>query len=145
MKVFLGSDHAGVEMKDMLRGYLTEKGFEVEDLGPEGADSVDYPDYGAAVGRAVIAEPGSYGVLICGTGIGIGMAAHKVKGVRAAVVHNEFTARAAKEHNNANVISFGARVIDDEMARKIVDEFFGAEFEGGRHERRVEKIMQLEN
>jgi ribose 5-phosphate isomerase B len=145
MKVFLGSDHAGVEMKDMLRGYLIEKGFEVEDLGPEGADSVDYPDYGAAVGRAVIAEPGSYGVLICGTGIGIGMAAHKVKGVRAAVVHNEFTARAAKEHNNANVISFGARVIDDEMARKIVDEFFGAEFEGGRHERRVEKIMQLEN
>jgi ribose 5-phosphate isomerase B len=145
MKVFLGSDHAGVEMKDMLRGYLIEKGFEVEDLGPEGADSVDYPDYGAAVGRAVITESGSYGVLICGTGIGIGMAAHKVKGVRAAVVHNEFTARAAKEHNNANVISFGARVIDDEMARKIVDEFFGAEFEGGRHERRVEKIMQLEN
>lgn len=145
MKIFLGSDHAGVEMKAMLRDYLTEKGFEVDDLGPETDDSVDYSDFGAAVGRAVMNEPGSYGVLMCGTGIGIAMAAHKVKGVRAAVVHNEFTARAAKEHNNANVISMGARVIDDEMARKIVDEFFGNEFEGGRHERRVDKIMQIEN
>lgn len=145
MKVFFGSDHAGFEMKNMLRDYLAAKGFEVKDLGAFSADSVDYPDYGEAVGKAVVAEPGSYGVLVCGTGIGIGIAANKVRGVRAATVHNEFTARAAKEHNDANVISLGARVVDNEMAKKIVDEFFGAEFQGGRHEARVCKIMDIEN
>lgn len=145
MKVYLGSDHAGYKYKEMLLGYLAEKGFEVEDLGAKSEESVDYPDYGRAVGEAVSSDPGSYGVVVCGTGIGITMAAHKVDGVRAATVHDEFTAEMAKKHNNANVIGMGARVIDEEMAKKIVDVFFSNDFEGGRHERRVEKINAIEN
>ncbi len=145
MKIYFGSDHAGYKYKEMLRGYLEGKGFEVEDLGTNGEESVDYPDFGRAVGEAVAGDPGAYGVLVCGTGIGIAMAAHKVKGVRAATVHNEFTAQAARGHNDANVIAMGERVVDEEMAKKIVDAFFGAEFEGGRHEKRVGKITAIEN
>ena len=145
MKIYLGSDHAGFQMKEVLRAYLADEGFEVEDLGPENEESVDYPDFGRAVGEAVVADEGSYGLLVCGTGIGIGIAANKVDGVRAATIHDEFTARAAREHNNANVISMGARIIDDEMAKKLADAFFEAEFEGGRHERRVNKITAIEN
>lgn len=145
MKVYLGSDHAGYKYKEMLMGHLAEKGFEVEDIGANSEESVDYSDFGRTLGERVGAEPGNYGVLVCGTGIGIGMAAGKVDGVRAATVHDEFTAEMAKKHNNANVIAMGERVIDEEMAKKIVDTFFGAEFEGGRHARRVDKITAIEN
>jgi ribose 5-phosphate isomerase B len=145
MKIYIGSDHAGYKYKEMLIGHLLEKGFEVEDVGANSEESVDYSDFGRTVGERVGVEPGNYGVLVCGTGIGIGMAAGKVDGVRAATVHDEFTAEMAKKHNNANVIAMGERIIDEEMAKKIVDAFFGSEFEGGRHARRVDKITAIEN
>ena len=145
MKWFAGSDHAGVELKDKLVAMLRGLGDEVEDLGTTGAASVDYPDYGAAVGRAVVAAgPEARGLLVCGTGIGISIAANKVAGVRAALVHDAFTAEAARGHNDANVIALGARVVGPGVAEQAVRIFRDARFEGGRHAGRVAKMMELE-
>lgn len=145
MKIAIACDHAGLEMKEHLMDYLNQKKIEFKDFGTDSAESCDYPDFAKAVAKNVAGKKADYGILICGTGIGMSMAANKVKGIRAATVHNEFTAQAAKEHNNANIICLGARVLDKHKAEKILDSFFSAKFlgntkEGKRHKRRVEKI-----
>lgn len=145
LKISIGSDHAGFELKEHLKDYLKSKGFQVIDVGTNSAESCDYPDFAKAVAKNVSRKKANVGVLICGTGIGMSMAANKVKGIRAAAVHNEFTAQAAKEHNNANIVCLGARVLEKHKAESILDSFFSAKFlgnskEGERHKRRVEKI-----
>jgi len=144
MKIALGNDHAAVEMKFFVKKYLEEKGYEVLNLGTDTLDSVDYPDFGAAVGRAVTGGEAELGIAICGSGVGISIAANKVKGVRAVCCSEPYSARMSREHNNANVLCFGARVIGQEMAKMIIDEFLAAKFQGGRHEKRVNKILALE-
>ena len=146
MKVYMGSDHAGYAMKKVLHKYLEEKGMEVLDLGVfDEVNSVDYPDIAREVGEKVIENEGAFGVLICGTGIGMGIAANKVKGIRAATVHDATTARLAREHNNANIVAFGQRIVGNQVAKEILDAFFASEFQGGRHGGRVEKITAIEH
>ena len=137
-KVFLASDHAGFELKNELKEAIKRLGYEVVDLGTNDKNSVDYPDYAHLLASKL--EPNCYGVLVCGTGIGISIAANRHKNVRCALCHDEFTARLAREHNDANVIAFGARVIGAGVAISAVEAFLKTEFEGGRHERRVKKI-----
>ena len=145
MKIGFGCDHTGFEMKRALMEHLTEKGYECVDYNtPEEEVRVDYPVPGRRVGEAVASGEVDKGVLVCGTGLGISLAANKVPGIRAAVCSEPVTAALATRHNNANIISMGARIVGLEMAKSIVDAFFGAEFEGGRHARRVEMIMDIE-
>ncbi len=144
MKWYAGSDHAGVRLKRVLIEALRELGDEVVDLGTEGEESVDYPQFGAAVGRAVVGELGTLGLIVCGTGIGISIAANKIKGVRAAVVHDDFTAAAARAHNDANVVAMGARVIGPGVAESALTVFRSTQFSGGRHQRRVDQTIALE-
>ena len=143
-KIAIGSDHAGFEEKEKIKKVLDEIGVEYEDFGTNSLDSVDYPDFGAKVGRAVASGEVEQGIVVCGSGIGIAIAANKIQGVRAAQAWNEETARLARQHNDANVLSIGARVLPEEEIPKIVSAWFEADFEGGRHERRVEKIAELE-
>jgi ribose 5-phosphate isomerase B len=138
--IVIASDHAGVELKSMMSDDLKAMGFKVKDLGTSTTDSVDYPDFGHAVGKAVEAHEAKAGVVICGTGIGISIAANRHPGVRAALVHDETTARMAREHNDANVLAMGARVVPSDKARTLLKTFFETPFEGGRHARRVEKL-----
>jgi ribose 5-phosphate isomerase B len=138
--IVIASDHAGVELKSMMSDDLKTMGFKVKDLGTSSSDSVDYPDFGHAVGKAVEAHEAKAGVVICGTGIGISIAANRHPGVRAALVHDEFTARMSREHNDANVFAMGARIVAPEAARALLKTFFETPFEGGRHARRVEKL-----
>ncbi len=144
MRVFIGSDHAGFRLKEAIKPYLIERGFEVHDVGTDSEESVDYPDYAAKVAKAVADGEADRGVLICGTGIGMEMAANKVKGVRAAMVTDPELARMMRAHNDANVLTLGGRYLDEETAKEILDVFFDTEFEGGRHQRRVDKIAALE-
>lgn len=144
MRIKLGADHAGVALKTHLAEKLAEEGHEIEDLGPFSETSVDYPDYAAAVAQAVVADPTSLGILICGTGIGVAISANKVRGVRAASCNDLFAARLAREHNDANVLTLGARVIGEGLAEAIVETFLGTPFAAGRHQQRVEKITALE-
>lgn len=144
MKIAIGADHAGYEVKEQIKQQLDEMNIAYDDLGTNSLDSVDYPDFGAAVGRKVASGAADEGIVVCGSGIGIAIAANKVKGVRAAQAWNEETARLARQHNDANVLSIGARVIPNAEIPKIVKAWFDAKFEGGRHERRVEKISALE-
>jgi len=144
MKFFIATDHAGIEYKDFVIDLLKSKGIEVEDLGPYSKDRVDYPDYAKKCALAVAQNSGSYGILICGTGIGMSLAANKVKGIRAALCHDAYTAAMAKAHNNANILCFGQRVVGLGVVESIIDAFINTQFEGGRHETRVEKIMQIE-
>ena len=136
MKIAMGSDHGGIHLKEHLKSYLLDKGFEVEDYGTYTEASVDYPDYAAAVAEAVAAKKQEYGILICGTGIGISIAANKIKGIRAALCGDCFSAQMSKEHNNANILCMGERVIGLGLAEKIVDTYLNSEFLGGRHARR---------
>lgn len=145
MKIAIGNDHAAVEMKNEIKAYLESKGHEVINFGTDTSASCNYPDYGKAVGKAVASGEAECGVLICGTGVGISMAANKVKGVRAAVCSEPVTARLTKQHNDANIIAFGARIVGIELAKEIVDAYLDAEFEGGRHQTRVDLIMAIEN
>jgi len=146
MRIAIGSDHAGVELKALVKNHLEEGGHVVDDLGTDDPKvSVDYPDYGAAVGRGVVAGSADFGIAICGTGIGISIAANKVRGVRAAVAHDVTTARLAREHNHANVLCFGARVIGPQTATDLVDEFMVAVPQEGRHLNRLAKIAALED
>ena len=140
MKVVIGNDHAGVEFKNQLKEYIESKDIEVINIGVDTLDSVDYPDIAKSVCKKVLDKEADFGVLICGTGIGISIAANKVEGIRAALVHNEVTARLSKQHNNANVIVFGARVLGIEVAKSSFDSYLEAKFEGGRHQNRVNKI-----
>lgn len=144
MKIAIGSDHAGFETKEKIKHQLQEMNLEVEDLGTNSTASVDYPDFGAAVGRRVASGAADEGIVVCGSGIGIAIAANKIHGVRAAQAWNEETARLARQHNDANVLSIGARVLPEEEIPKIVAAWFDAKFEGGRHAGRVEKISELE-
>lgn len=145
MTIGIGNDHAAVEMKNEIVDYLVEKGYDVVNYGTDTHDSCDYPVYGEKVGRAVAAGYVDCGILICGTGVGISLAANKVKGVRAVVCSEPYSAKLSKQHNNTNILAFGARVIGIEMAKMIVDEWLGAEFLGGRHQKRVDMIMAIEN
>ncbi len=144
MKVFIGSDHAGFAVKGFVIELLQKRGYEVEDMGTYSSERVDYPDYAAKVARAVADNPGTWGVLICGTGIGMSIAANKIKGIRAAEVHDYYTAQMARAHNDANVLCFGERVVGPGVIESIIDAWCTTEFEGGRHAGRVEKIMALE-
>jgi ribose 5-phosphate isomerase B len=144
-RIAIGSDHAGYEAKELAKSELAALNLEVLDKGAQGLDSVDYPDFGAAVGRAVASGEVERGVVICGSGIGISIAANKVPGVRAALCWNEETARLAREHNDANVLCFGARFIEPALAARMVRVFMETEFAGGRHAQRVEKLSQLDN
>ncbi len=143
-RIALGADHAGYRVKETIKKYLLEAGYRVDDLGTSSEESVDYPDYGRAVGERVARGESDLGILACGTGIGISIAANKVPGIRAAVAHNAMTARAAREHNDANVLAVGGRVVTDAQAIEIVREFLAAQFAGGRHQRRIDKIAQIE-
>jgi ribose 5-phosphate isomerase B len=144
MKIYAGSDHAGFQLKKTLIAAARELGHEVEDLGPETAERVDYPDFGAKVGRAVAADPGSRGLLCCGSGIGIGMAANKVPGVRCVTAWDETSARLSRQHNDANAIAFGERLMGETTARAALEVWLSAEFEGGRHAGRVAKLDQID-
>lgn len=143
-KIALAADHAGFEEKEKLKSTLTELGVEFEDMGTTSSDSVDYPDYALKVGRAVADGDFDQGLLVCGSGTGMAIAANKVHGVRAAVAWSPDIARLAREHNNANVLSLPARFVSDDQAKEILKAWFDADFEGGRHERRVEKIVEAE-
>ena len=144
MKIGIGNDHVAYDMKLEIKAYLEELGHEVVDYGAYSSDRCNYPDFGEKVGRAVAAGEVECGVLICGTGVGISMAANKVRGVRACVCSEPYTARLSKAHNHANIIAFGARVIGVEMGKMIVDEFLKTEYMYGRHQERVDLIMDIE-
>lgn len=141
MKIFIGSDHAGYSLKEEIKNYLQEKGHEVLDHGANSAtESVDYPKYGHMVAKSVVADGSTLGVLVCGSGIGISIAANKVEGARAALCHSVELAKLARQHNNANMISIGARFTESKLAFEMVDAFLTTEFEGGRHQTRVDMI-----
>ncbi len=145
MKIAIGNDHVAVEMKNLVKEHLEKKGYQVINFGTDTSESTNYPVYGKKVADAVASGECDFGVLICGTGVGISLAANKVKGIRACVCSDPYTARLTRLHNDANIIAFGARVIGPELALMIVDEFFKAEFEGGRHQTRVDMITAIEN
>lgn len=144
MKVVLGCDHGGLNIKNAIIEYLKENNFEYTDFGCYTEESVDYPVYAYKVATAVASSEDTLGILCCGTGIGISMAANKVKGIRAAVCTNEFMAEMTRRHNNANIIAMGGRIIDEATAVKLADIFLSTEFEGDRHTRRVDMIMAIE-
>jgi len=145
MKIATGADHGGFELKAQIVEHLRKLGHEVEDFGTAGPESVDYPDYARLVARAVVAGECDRGILVCGTGIGIGIAANKVAGIRAATCTETYSARMSRLHNDANILSLGGRVVGVGLALDIVDIWLNTEFEGGRHARRVGKIHEIEN
>ncbi|MDO5063177.1 MAG: ribose 5-phosphate isomerase B [Peptostreptococcaceae bacterium] len=144
MKIGLSADHGGINLKERIKMHLEARGFKVTDYGTNSTDSVDYPDYGKLLAEKILAGEVEYGIAICGTGIGIGIAANKVKGIRCANVSDTFSAKMAKRHNNCQMISIGERTIGAGLAMEIVDSFLDASFEEGRHAIRVDKIMQIE-
>ena len=144
MKLALGADHAGFELKDKLKSWLQQQGHQVLDLGTNAPDSVDYPDYARRVAESVARHDSDLGLLVCGSGIGMAIAANKVPGIRAANVSSEYEAQMCREHNDANVLTLGARVLTDDDARRIVDKWLHTTFAGGRHQQRVDKITALE-
>ena len=144
MKIVLGADHAGYQLKNSVKHHLLARGWNILDLGTNTADSVDYPDYGIAVGHAIADKIGDLGILICGTGIGISIAANKISGIRAAVCLNSTMAKLAREHNDANILALGGRIIGETLAIEIVDAFLEAKFQGGRHQDRLDKIAKIE-
>jgi ribose 5-phosphate isomerase B len=145
MKIGIANDHSALEMKKEIIAYLESKGHEIIDYGTNSTESTDYPIWGEKVANAVASGEVEKGIAICGTGLGISLACNKVNGIRACVCSEPYTAKYSRLHNNCNIICFGARVIGIEMAKMIVDEFFETEFEGGRHERRVNMITDIEN
>lgn len=142
--IAIGSDHGGVVLKEAIKGLLVERGLAVEDFGTSGQASVDYPDFGEKVSREVSTGKAELGILICGTGIGMSIVANKFPGVRAALINDEFTARMSKEHNNANIIVLGGRVVDVPEALRMVSTWLDTTFEAGRHQMRLDKIAQIE-
>jgi len=140
----IASDHGGIELKDAITSFLAGRGVETRDLGTISTDSVDYPDFGEKVARAVSTKEADCGILICGTGIGMSIVANKFPGVRAALVNDEFTAQMSREHNDANILVMGGRVLETEQACRMVAIWLDTPFEGGRHQRRLDKIAELE-
>ncbi|MBT2583802.1 ribose 5-phosphate isomerase B [Planococcus sp. ISL-109] len=144
MKIAISSDHGGNNLRKEIVNLLNELGIEYKDFGPQTDDSVDYPDYAKQVAEGVATGEYDKGILICGTGIGMSISANKVKGIRCALVHDVFSARATREHNDSNILAMGERVIGPGLAREIAQTWLTTEFEGGRHEKRVKKITELE-
>ena len=144
MKIAIGNDHVALEMKEHIKAYLQEKGHEIIDCGTNSSERTNYPIYGKRVAELVKSKECDYGVLICGTGVGISLAANKVDGIRAVVCSEPYSARLSRQHNNANIVAFGARVVGQATAEMIVDEFFSAEYEGGRHQKRIDMISAIE-
>lgn len=144
MKIALGSDHGGLELKNTIIEYLNEKGIELKDFGTYTKDSCNYPKYGEIVAEAVATGEYELGILVCGTGLGISLAANKVKGIRAACVSDVFSAKMSRAHNNANILSLGERVVGKGLALEIVENWLNTEFEGGRHQTRVDLITDIE-
>lgn len=140
MKIALGCDHGGFTLKETIKKHLLEQGYEVIDKGTHSLESVDYPKYGQIVAKSVLDKEVDYGILICGTGIGISIAANKFKGIRAALCTDTTMAKLTRQHNDANILAMGARIIGDVVAKDIVDTFLSTEFEGGRHIKRIESI-----
>lgn len=145
MKIALGNDHAAPELKNVIKEHLIERGIEVIDFGVAPGEKADYPVQGEKVARAVASGEADLGIAMCGTGIGISIACNKVKGIRAACCSDCYSAKLSKVHNNSNVLCFGARVVGDEVAKMMVDCWLDAEFEGGRHQRRIDLMMDIEN
>jgi ribose 5-phosphate isomerase B len=144
MRIALGADHAGYQLKDQIKQHLEQQGISVRDEGTSSAESVDYPDYARAVAHDVSGQRADLGILVCGSGIGMAITANKVDGIRAANVNTEYEAQMSREHNDANVLTLGARILNADQAFLIVDKWLATQFAGGRHERRVEKIMAIE-
>jgi ribose 5-phosphate isomerase B len=144
LKVAIGCDHGGFRLKEEIIAHLKAKGTEYEDFGAFSEESVDYPDVALKVAEEVASKNFDFGILICGTGIGIGIAANKVPGVRAALCSDTFSAHATREHNNANILTIGQRIVGNGLALDIVDTFLNAKFEGDRHKRRIDKISEIE-
>lgn len=144
-KIAIGSDHGGFELKEFVKDYLHTEGYEVEDFGTYDENSCDYPDFAYPVAKAVAEHKFDKGIVICGTGIGVSIVANKVKGIRCALVHDCFTAKATRQHNDTNVLAMGARVIGKGLAQEIVETWLNNEFEGGRHKKRVDKIKAVED
>jgi ribose 5-phosphate isomerase B len=144
LRIAIGSDHAGFPVKEAIRKYLEGAGYAVDDQGTSSEDSVDYPDYGKAVGERVATKQDDLGIVVCGSGIGISIAANKVPGIRAALAHNVLTAQLAREHNDANVLALGARIVTPAAALEMVQTFLTTPYAGGRHQRRLDKITQIE-
>jgi ribose 5-phosphate isomerase B len=143
-KIAIGADHAGFHAKELIKKFLAAQGYEVDDVGTASEESVDYPDFARQVAERVAAGRAQLGILTCGTGIGMSITANKVPGVRAALAHDIMTAHMAREHNDANVLTFGARIVTEDLAIAIVREFLNTAFAGGRHQRRVDKIVELD-
>ncbi|MBQ8073269.1 MAG: ribose 5-phosphate isomerase B [Clostridia bacterium] len=144
MKLAIGNDHVAVEMKKEIKAYLEDKGYEIIDVGTNQTDRFDYPISGYKVGKMVAGGEADLGICICGTGVGISLAANKVKGIRACVCSEPYTAKLSRQHNDSNILCFGARVVGVELAKMIVDAWLEASFLGERHQRRVDMIMEIE-
>lgn len=144
MKIALGSDHGGYNLKNEIIAYLKENGYEIKDFGTYSTESCDYPDYALKVAEAVASKEFEFGILVCGTGIGISISANKVPGIRAALCSDTFSAHATREHNNANILALGERVVGPSLAIDIVKTFLNSKFEGDRHQRRIDKISNIE-
>lgn len=141
----VASDGAGFKLKEVVKSYLTELGYEVIDCGTDSDASCDYPDFAVKCCKEIVEGRAGFGILCCGTGVGMSMAANKVKGIRAACCSDTFSARATRSHNDANVLCIGERVVGNGLAKELVDAFINTPFEGGRHQRRVDKVMEIEN
>lgn len=144
MRIGIGNDHVAIELKKTIKEHLEQQGYEVVDFGTNSPERFDYPISGYKVGKAVASGDVDLGVLICGTGVGISLAANKVQGIRACVCSDPYSAKLSREHNNTNIIAFGARVVGQELAKMIVDEWLSAPFEGGRHQRRIDMLAEIE-
>lgn len=144
MRIGIGNDHVAIELKNTIKEHLEQQGYEVVDFGTNSPERFDYPISGYKVGKAVASGDVDLGVLICGTGVGISLAANKVHGIRACVCSDPYSAKLSREHNNTNIIAFGARVVGPELAKMIVDEWLGATFQGGRHQRRIDMLAEIE-
>lgn len=144
MKIGIGSDHGGYELKEYIKDFLEKEGIEYIDYGTNSLDSVDYPDYGVRVAQGVVNKEVDKAIAICGTGIGISISCNKVKGIRCALCSDTYSARMSVEHNNANILALGARVLGPDLAVEIVSTWLNAKFQGGRHKRRIDKITNIE-
>lgn len=144
MKIVIASDHGGYDLKELIKENLTNKGYDINDLGTYSKDSVDYPEYGKKAAEAVASGEADKGIVVCGTGIGISISANKVKGIRCALCSDVYSAKMARAHNNSNMIALGGRVVGVDLAIEIVNAWLETKFDGGRHLRRVNKIMEIE-
>ena len=144
MKLAVGSDHIGISLKRHLKEYLKQQGHEIIDVGADSEERTDYPIYGYKAAQLVISGEADYGILVCGTGVGISLAANKVNGIRAVVCSESYSAYMARLHNSANMVSMGARVVGEAVAEQIVDAFLNTDYEGGRHQRRIDMLSEIE-